>query len=94
MTLGWRFGDETWWAPEVSAGWRTRFSGAQGRTTAHFDGGADFTLDPEAVSKGGAVLRAGFRGGSSQMLYGVTGGGTFDSRFQAYDIRAILRFQF
>uniref|UniRef100_UPI0026011743 autotransporter outer membrane beta-barrel domain-containing protein n=1 Tax=uncultured Phenylobacterium sp. TaxID=349273 RepID=UPI0026011743 len=94
VALGWRFGDAVWWAPEVKAGYRAKLAGKPGATTAHFDGGADFTLDPENVFKGGAILRAGFRGGVARALYSVNAGGTFDGDYQEYDVRAALRIQF
>ena len=94
VTLGWRFGDEVYWAPEIKAGYRARLAGGPARTTAHFEGGAPFTLDPESVFKGGVVARAGFRGGGERFLYTVNAGGTFDGDYREYDIRAAVRFQF
>lgn len=94
VALGWRFGDETFIAPEITAGYRARIAGGPSTTTAHFQGGQDFTLDPEDVTKGGAIARVGFRGGSGRVLYEVNGGGTFDKSYQEYDIRALVRFQF
>jgi hypothetical protein len=69
-------------------------AGGPGRTTAHFDGGADFTLDPEAAFKGGAVVRAGFRGGGARVLWDVDGGALVDSKYRDYDVRGTIRFQF
>lgn len=94
LTLGWRFGDEVFIAPELKAGYRAKLAGGPATTTAHFDGGADFTLDPEDVFKGGAVVRAGFRGGTSRVLYAVNAGATMDSDYAEYDVRAVVRFQF
>ncbi|MBU1377486.1 MAG: autotransporter outer membrane beta-barrel domain-containing protein [Alphaproteobacteria bacterium] len=94
LALGWRFGDEVYFAPEIKAGYRGKLAGGPGSTTAHFDGGADFTLDPENVFKGGAVVRAGFRGGGARVLYAVNGGATMDKDYKEYDLRATVRFQF
>ena len=94
MAIGWRFGDDTYFAPEIKAGYRAKLAGGPARTTAHFDGGADFTLDPEDVFKGGAVVRAGVRGGSGPAIYVIDGGATFDGQYQEYDVRAVLRLQF
>lgn len=94
MAIGWRFGDETFFAPEIKAGYRAKIAGGPARTTAHFDGGADFTLDPEDVFKGGAIVRAGVRGGNGKAIYAIDGGATFDGEYQEYDVRAVLRFQF
>lgn len=94
LALGWKFGDETYFAPEIKAGYRAKLAGGPAKTTAHFDGGADFTLDPEDVFKGGAVVRAGFRGGASRVLYAVNAGGTMDGDYREYDVRVTVRFQF
>ncbi|MBL8555847.1 MAG: autotransporter outer membrane beta-barrel domain-containing protein [Phenylobacterium sp.] len=94
LAVGWKMGDEVFFAPEIKAGYRARLAGGPPRTTAHFDGGADFTLDPEDVFRGGYVVRAGFRGGASRVLYSVNGGATVDGDYQEYDVRAGVRFQF
>lgn len=94
LTLGWRMGDETYLAPELKAGYRARIAGGPSTTTAHFSGGADFTLDPENVSKGGVIVRAGLRGGGAKVLYAIDGGTLFDSHYKEYDVRGVIRFQF
>jgi autotransporter-like protein len=94
LAVGWRFGDEVYWAPEIKAGYRAKLAGGPAKTTAHFDGGEDFTLDPEDVFKGGAVVRAGLRGGAARVLYAVNAGATFDGDYEEYDVRAVIRFQF
>jgi len=94
LAVGWRFGDEVYWAPEIKAGYRAKLAGGPAKTTAHFEGGEDFTLDPEDVFKGGAVVRAGLRGGAARVLYAVNAGATFDGDYEEYDVRAVLRFQF
>lgn len=94
LAIGWRFGDEVYFAPEIKGGYRAKLAGGPGKTTAHFDGGADFTLQPEDAFKGGAVVRAGFRGGAARVLYAVNGGATIDDDYEEYDVRATVRFQF
>lgn len=94
LAVGWKFGDEVFFAPEIKGGYRAKLAGGPARTTAHFEGGQDFTLDPETVFKGGYVARAGFRGGSSRVLYTVNGGLTKDADYEEYDVRATVRFQF
>jgi len=94
LAIGWKFGDDVYFAPEIKAGYRTKLAGGPSKTTAHFEGGEDFTLDPEDVFKGGAVARIGFRGGASRVLYDVNAGGTMDGDYQEYDIRGTVRFQF
>jgi hypothetical protein len=94
LAVGWRFGDEVYFAPEVKAGYRLKLAGGPSRTTAHFEGGQDFTLDPEDAFDGGAVVRAGFKGGAPRVLYAVNGGATVDGDYEEYDVRATVRFQF
>jgi hypothetical protein len=94
VAVGWRFGDEVYVAPEITAGYRARLAGGPGRTTAHFEGGQDFTLDPEDVAESGLIVRAGLRGGAAKVLYALDGGATLDSGYKEYDVRAVVRFQF
>jgi hypothetical protein len=94
LTLGAHFGDETYFSPEVTVGYRARLAGDAGRTTARFAGGSDFSLDPEQAFDGGAVVRVGFRGGSGRALYVIDSGGTFGDKYKDYDLRASLRVQF
>ena len=94
LALGFKFGDEVYWAPEVKVGWRQRLAGNPGKTTARFGDGNPFTLNAEQVFDGGLVARVGLRGGSSTALYAIDGGGTFEDDYREYDIRATVRFQF
>lgn len=94
LALGFRFGDEVYWAPEVKVGWRQRLAGDPGETTARFGSGAAFVLDPEQVFDGGLIARAGLRGGSGSVVYAFDGGGTFEDEYREYDVRATVRFQF
>jgi outer membrane autotransporter protein len=94
LAIGWRMGEETFFAPELKAGYRLKLAGGLPNTRARFAGGETFTLDPEDLFEGGAVVRAGFRGGAPRVLYAVTGGGTFDGEYKEYDVRAAVRFQF
>lgn len=94
LAIGWRFGDEVYFAPEIKAGYRGKLAGGPSKTTAHFEGGQDFTLDPEDVFKGGAVARVGFRGGAARVVYSVNAGAVIDGDYEEYDARATVRFQF
>jgi outer membrane autotransporter protein len=94
LALGWRFGDEVYIAPEIKAGYRAKLAGGPPKTTAHFEGGQDFTLSPEDAFKGGVIGRLGFRGGAARVLYAVNGGVTMDDDYEEYDVRATVRFQF
>ncbi|MFZ5684679.1 MAG: autotransporter outer membrane beta-barrel domain-containing protein [Pseudomonadota bacterium] len=94
LAVGWRFGGEFYWAPEVKVGWRQRLAGDPGETTARFGTGNPFVLDAEDVFDGGLVARVGIRGGGPKVLYAIDGGGTFEDAYKEYDIRATVRFQF
>lgn len=94
LALGARFGEQSWWGPELTAGWRAKLAGDAGRTTARFTGGDAFTLDPERATAGGAVLRLAIRGEAEQVLYSFGGGATLDDGYREYDIRAVVRLLF
>lgn len=49
---------------------------------------------PGGRLQGGAVVRAGFRGGAARVVYAVNGGATVDKDYKEYDVRATVRFQF
>ena len=95
MAIGYHFGtNESWWRPELKAGLRQKLAGDAGRTTASFQGGEAFTLDPEALFKGGAVVRAGVVGGTEQLYVGLNGGATLDDGYTEYDLRGTIRLRF
>jgi len=95
VALGWEFGDDGGhWAPELKLGWRQKIAGAPGATTAQFQGGAAFTLDPETTPDGGAIVRLGVKSSTDQLYFGLDGGGTFDAHTQEYDLRGTIRFRF
>jgi outer membrane autotransporter protein len=95
MALGWEFGtSESWWRPEVKAGWRQKLAGDAGRTTAQFQGGEAFTLEPEDLFKGGAVVRAGVVGGTGQLYVSLNAGATVDDHYSEYDLRGTIRVRF
>ncbi|MGA0606432.1 autotransporter outer membrane beta-barrel domain-containing protein [Phenylobacterium sp. VNQ135] len=94
LAVGFKFGDEVYWAPELKVGWRQRLAGNPGETTARFGADAPFVLDAEQVFDGGLVARLGIRGGSEKVLFALDGGGTFESDYKEYDVRATVRFQF
>jgi hypothetical protein len=75
LTLGFDFTgtrrrDENWFRVETEGGWREVVGGSLGATTAKFEDGTPFTLEPEQVDSGWyARLRA--MGGSS--MFGMGG---------------------
>ena len=94
LALGARFGDEIYWQPELTVGYRARLAGDPGETTARFGTDAPFVLDPEQAFDGGLVARLGLRGGTESVTYLLDAGGTFEGGYKAYDVRATVRFQF
>jgi hypothetical protein len=67
--LGMRSEDQNWFRVETEGGWREIVKGGLGATTAHFDGGQDFTLTADDASSGWfARLRA--IGGSAGFTMG------------------------
>lgn len=95
VAFGWEFGgDAIHWAPELKLGYRQKISGTAGVTTAQFQGGSPFTLDPEAPPASGAVVRLGVKTSTEQMYFGFDAGGIIDDHTQEYDVRATIRFRF
>jgi hypothetical protein len=94
LAIGARFGDEDYWAPEVSVGYRQRLAGSPGRTTARFGDGDSFTLDPELPFKNAVIARGGVKVGFGGVLFGIDGGGAFETHYREYDLRALVRYQF
>jgi len=94
LALGANFGDTTVWSPELKLGWRERLAGDAGRTTARFTDGEAFTLDPERPFENAFIARLGLRVASSSLLFRLDGGGAFESDYQEYDVRALIRTQF
>ncbi|WP_159981605.1 MULTISPECIES: autotransporter domain-containing protein [unclassified Novosphingobium] len=67
--LGMRARDENWFRMETEGGWREIVKGGLGSTTAHFDGGKDFTVTGDDATSGWfARLRA--IGGSAGFTMG------------------------
>jgi outer membrane autotransporter protein len=95
VAFGREFGEDgAHWAPELKLGWRQKIAGAPGATTAQFQGGAAFTLDPETPPSGGAIVRLGVKSSSDQLYFDLDGGATFSDHTQEYDLRGTIRFRF
>lgn len=95
VAFGWDFGeDDMHWAPELKLGWRQKISGAPGATTARFQGGDAFTLDPETPASSGAIARLGVKTTSDQMYFALDAGAALDDHAQEYDVRGTIRFRF
>jgi outer membrane autotransporter protein len=95
VAFGWEFGeDEAHWAPELKLGWRQKLSGAPGATTAQFQGGTSFILDPETPLSGGGVVRLGLKSSTDGLFFALDAGATLDEHTQEYDLRGTIRFRF
>jgi len=98
MTLGVDFigtgrTDANWFRVETEGGWREIVGGSLGSTTAYFEGGDAFTLDPEQPESGWyAALRA--VGGSSGFTLGGELGAEDRLDTIAYTVRGSLRLKF
>lgn len=85
--------DNRWFRVEAEGGWREIVGGALGFTTAHFEGGEEFTLDPEENEAGWyARLRA--TGGGT--LFEVGGEAAAEQRRgeTAFSLRGTVRVGF
>jgi outer membrane autotransporter protein len=95
VALGYEFGEDgAFWSPELKLGWRQKLAGRPGDTTAQFQGGAPFVLNPEEPPSGGAIVRLGVTTWSDQMFFALDGGATMDDHTQEYDVRGTIRFRF
>ncbi|MAK98942.1 MAG: autotransporter domain-containing protein [Citromicrobium sp.] len=98
MTVGINFTgngprDENWFRTEVEGGWREVVGGELGSTTASFEGGTPFTLDPEQRSNGWfARLRA--LGGSDMFEMSGEVGAEDRNDKTALTLRGSLRLAF
>ncbi|MGQ7828554.1 autotransporter domain-containing protein [Altererythrobacter sp. Z27] len=85
--------EKNWFRVEGEGGWREVVAGKLGSTTAHFEDGESFTLDPEQSTGGWYASLKAMGGNSVFTLLGELGledrlGGT------AYTVRGSLRFGF
>jgi outer membrane autotransporter protein len=95
LVLGARFGEAVRWGPEVRAGVRHRLSGNAATTRGRFvSGGSDFALSPEDVPDTEKLVQLAFRTESDGMSFAIEGGTAFDSSYDQYDLRAVIRFAF
>lgn len=98
MTVGVDFigqgrGDRNWFRVETEGGWREIVGGSIGSTTAHFEGGTPFTLDPEQTESGW-YARARAMGGSSMFEIGGEAGAEDRNGRTALSLRGTMRVGF
>ena len=81
LAFGMQLGDKEFsWRPEVMAGYKQVFGGADD-VSAAFDGGSSFTLNP-ASQKGGAIAHVGIHGGNKYSDFAFEAGGRGPRRLQ------------
>jgi len=93
LAFGMQLGDKEFsWRPEVMAGYKQVFGGADD-VSAAFDGGSSFTLNP-ASQKGGAIAHVGIHGGNKYSDFAFEAGGEDRGDYKSFDGRVVARFQF
>jgi hypothetical protein len=85
--------DRNWFRLEAEGGWREIVGGSLGSTTAHFDGGEEFTLDPEQTQSGWYARLRAVGGGSAFEIGGEVGAEDRRDR-TAMTVRATMRMGF
>ncbi|QUD86501.1 hypothetical protein [Phenylobacterium montanum] len=94
MVFGASYGATTRWSPELTVGYRDVVYGGPAFTTAHFAGGAPFTLSPDYNDRGGFIARVGLRASGNYADFNASAGGVFRTGYSTYDARATARFLF
>ncbi len=94
LVVGMNFGQAVVWRPEVTVGYRAVVLGGPASTTASFQGGQSFTLNPAYTDRGGVLARLGLRATGQYADFTADAGGEFNHDYQTYDARAAARFLF
>ena len=94
LTVGTSFGRGFVWRPEVQVGYRDVFSGTAGDTTARFQTGSNFTLQPVAITGGGPVARLGVKADTDFYELDFQAGAEERDRFTEADVRLNIRVLF
>jgi hypothetical protein len=96
LALGARFGGEdAWWGPEITLGYRDIQSGEAGDTTARFlSGGSSFTLLADEVNGGGPVARFAVKSENGSGAFALEGGAEKRDDLTIYDLRMAAHFSF
>lgn len=84
---------DRWFRIETEGGWREIVGGSLGSTTAHFDGGSAFTLDPEQTASGWYGRLRAVGGSSTFEVSGEAGAEKRDDR-TALSLRGTIRMGF
>ncbi len=85
--------ENRWFRLETEGGWREVIGGSLGSTTARFEGGDDFTLDPEQ-NEGGWYARLRAMGGGELFELGGEAGAEERHGKTAFSLRGTMRIGF
>jgi hypothetical protein len=93
--IGYTFGDEVKWRPEVEIGYRGIISGSGGDTTAAFTGGGTpFTLMAEDLRGGGPIGRIGIHAFGQFVDLKIDAGAQLRDNVTDVDLRMMVRIVF
>jgi hypothetical protein len=91
LVTGMKFGSSFVYSPQIEIGYDDVVQGGPGNTTAHFAyGGPNFTVQPNAVG-GAALVRLSLKGDGNYVHFSFQGGGEFNNKYRAVDLRAVFR---
>ncbi len=94
LVTGITFGQGFKWRPELELGYRNVFSGTAGSTTANFQGGSPFTLDPESIKGGGPLARLDIKADTDFYELNFEAGIEQRTHFDEGDLRMSVRVLF
>lgn len=95
IVMGYTFGDDVKWRPEIEVGYRGVLAGSGGDTTAAFvGGGSPFTLPAELLHGGGPLARIGIHAYGKFVDLKLDAGGEFRDGYTDLDLRLMVRIVF
>jgi hypothetical protein len=94
VSFGMKLGDEFFWRPEVTVGWKQVFGGPDNVDAQfQYQGASSFTLNTPS-QKSGAIARIGVHGGDEFTDIAFEAGGEDRGSYRAYDGQLLVRFGF
>jgi hypothetical protein len=94
VRAGGSFGSDFTWRPELEFGYREIVSGGPGTTTASFNRGTSFTLNPADIQRGGAFGRFGFAAGNELYDLSIAAGAEMRGGYAEGDLHVRVRLLF
>jgi hypothetical protein len=95
FVIGYTFGEEVKWRPEIELGYRGVLAGTGGDTTASFvGGGSRFTMPAELLHGGGPIARFGIHAYGRFVDLKLDAGGEFRDGYTDLDLRLMVRIVF